>query len=162
MFANLVWPSKLANVHPCYVFVIQIICESYIFSPLLANAPPQAKSCQTYPPLNLGGLVATDIYVCLWLWLCVCDYDRVAVCVTAYGWLCDRVRRRCKDCICNRLAYIYQIKSPPYLLKFEVFDSVGKYWKHILMRLAFCWQFRACSVSVAASGVFVHACLLIC
>ena len=32
MFANIVWPKKMANIPPCYVFLIHIINGNCIFS----------------------------------------------------------------------------------------------------------------------------------
>ena len=37
MFVNLVWPPNLANIPPCYVFLIQIIEGNCIFSHSLAK-----------------------------------------------------------------------------------------------------------------------------
>ena len=43
MYANIVWPEKLANVHLVCVFLIQIIDGYCIFRHLLANVPPRPK-----------------------------------------------------------------------------------------------------------------------
>jgi hypothetical protein len=37
MFVNFVWPAKLANIPPCYVFLIQIIEGNCIFNHSLAT-----------------------------------------------------------------------------------------------------------------------------
>ena len=56
MFVNFVWPSKLANIAPCYVFWIQIIEGNFIFSNSLAKLAniPQGKKVDTPPPQIWG------------------------------------------------------------------------------------------------------------
>ena len=57
MFANIVWPPKLANMSPCYVFLIQGMNDNCIFShPLgkLANMV-QGKKLGKHTPLKSEG-----------------------------------------------------------------------------------------------------------
>ena len=66
MFANLVWPSKLANIPPCYVFLIQIINGNCIFShslAKLANTPQEEKVGKRTPPQIWGASVVPLIFI---------------------------------------------------------------------------------------------------
>ena len=62
MFANIVWPPKLANGRPCYIFLIQNIDGSNIFSYSLAKLAniPQAKNVGKHIPLKSRGLDCID------------------------------------------------------------------------------------------------------
>ena len=63
MFANIVWPPKLANIAPCippcYVFLIQIIDWNFIFSHSLAKVANMRQGRtvgkHSSPPLAVGG-----------------------------------------------------------------------------------------------------------
>ena len=57
MFANIVWPPKLANIPPYYVFLIQIIDGNCIFGHSLASIP-QDKKLANIPPSKVVGLPA--------------------------------------------------------------------------------------------------------
>ena len=57
MFANIVWPPKLANIPPCYVLSIQNIYGSFIFSHSLAKLAnmPQVQKVGKHTPLQIWG-----------------------------------------------------------------------------------------------------------
>ena len=57
MFANIVWPPKLANIPSCCVFVIQIIYGNCIFSHSLAKLAnmPQGKKVGKHITPSRGG-----------------------------------------------------------------------------------------------------------
>ena len=52
MFANIVWPFKLANIPTCYVFLIQMVDGSCLFSNSLAKLAnmPKAEKLANIPP----------------------------------------------------------------------------------------------------------------
>ena len=59
MFANLVWAHKLANIPPCYVFLIKMIVANCIFSNSLAkfaNKVQDRKVGRPPPPQAVEGL----------------------------------------------------------------------------------------------------------
>ena len=58
MFVNLVWAPKLANMPPCYVFLIQMIDGNCIFSHSLAKLANmvQDKKVDKHTPPSRGGL----------------------------------------------------------------------------------------------------------
>ena len=68
LFANIVWPSKLANVLPFYVFSAQIIDGNCIFSSSLAKLAnmPQGKQIGKHtpprPPPAVGGLIRSTLF----------------------------------------------------------------------------------------------------
>ena len=58
MFVNLVWSPNLANIPPCYVFLIQIIDGNCIFSHSLAKLANivQDRKVEKHTPPSRGGL----------------------------------------------------------------------------------------------------------
>ena len=58
MFVNFVCPPKLANIPPCYVFLIQIIEGNCIFSNSLAKLANmvQDQKVDKHTPPSRGGL----------------------------------------------------------------------------------------------------------
>ena len=64
MFANMGWPPKLANIPPCYVFLIQIIYGNCIFGHSLAKLANmvQGKTVGKHTPLKSGGLGHSPVF----------------------------------------------------------------------------------------------------
>ena len=60
MFASIVWPRKLANISPSYVFLMQIIDGNCIFSNSLAELRFKTKQLANIPPPSRGGLTLHD------------------------------------------------------------------------------------------------------
>ena len=59
MFVNFVWPPQLANIPPCYVFLIQINKGNCILSHSLAKLENmvQDQKVDKHTPPALGGLI---------------------------------------------------------------------------------------------------------
>ena len=65
MFVNFVWPPKLENIPPCYVFLIQVISGNCIFSHSLAKLPTivQDRKVDKHTPPAVGGLYSLYSYL---------------------------------------------------------------------------------------------------
>ena len=61
MFVNFVWSPNLANIPPCYVFLIEIIVGNCIYSHLLAkvaNMVQDRKFDKHIPAQPWGAIIA--------------------------------------------------------------------------------------------------------